>query len=359
MPLKLTTAAAAGAALLAIPVASALAMPTGCSLTPGAACANMDMHGESLVGMKMPGANMRSANLKGMDLRRMNLKGADMRGADLRGANMSGANMDGAKLGGAKMSGAKMNKVSMIRADLTGADLRNARVTKGKWMKANFTKAKIGGMHVYGTDMTGAMFKGTTTRSSGKGMTENGYTENQVGALFSGVNISRAQFDHANIQAAQFVNRTNVRWAESKFSDFTGSTFSDVTYMEDFGIRDSIFDSVHIQGNTWAPAFVSRTSFNNTTCVYANAVPVNRQIIGLSHTGLPSFNGQNASAQGQLTYDGWTIITPTYDFWFVYTVDNGNGVLQLNPVVPVATSAIGIGAAYAPGGCSIGNVNIG
>jgi hypothetical protein len=137
-------------------------------------------------------------------------------------------------------------------------------------------------------------------------------------------------------------------------SDFSSSEWIDAIYFETFGMRLSNMSNTRILGNTYAPAFVSYMNFDNMTCSY-NQVPANRQVFGATHSSNATFSGQNAKSQGQLTYGGWTIITSTYDFWWVYSALQTNGNGQGAQLVPAATSAANI--TQWPGGCTIQGVN--
>ena len=375
------------------------------------------MKGHNMAGADLSGADMRGMDLRDMNLTGAKLMGAKLDGADMSGADMSGADMDGASMAGMTMKdmmmvGTKMNHADMSRARIVGgnwrkakmmhakmprafvssvdfggvnlfgadmhgtsmngvrmrgakmvrANLKGSRIVRGDWSKADFRHARLNGLVAVDVVMRHANFTGASTvgprtvqpmviRTSGL---TRAATADSWG-YFSGVDFSYAQFTNASIMHAVFANRTAFRWAEMKNSDFSYSEWIDANYMETFGIRDSNMSNTRILGNMWAPAFVSRTNFDNMTCSYVN-VPVERQVWGATHSGLTgTFSGQNNRAQGQLTYRGWTIITPTYDFWFYYTVDNGNGILQF--YIPTATSAANWN--QWPGGCTIQGVTPG
>jgi hypothetical protein len=97
-------------------------------------------------------------------------------------------------------------------------------------------------------------------------------------------------------------------------------------------------------------------NFDNMTCSYVN-VPADRQVFGSadSVSSLRHFSGQNAHAQGQVSYGGWTIITPTYDFYFEYALRGADPNGGWDYYRKVASSAANIDSW--PGGCQVVGVN--
>ena len=376
------------------------------------------MKGHNMAGADLSGADMRGMDLRDMNLTGAKLMGAKLDGADMSGADMSGADMDGASMAGMTMKdmmmvGTKMNHADMSRARIVGgnwrkakmmhakmprafvssvdfggvnlfgadmhgtsmngvrmrgakmvrANLKGSRIVRGDWSKADFRHARLNGLVAVDVVMRHANFTGASTvgprtvqpmviRTSGL---TRAATADSWG-YFSGVDFSYAQFTNASIMHAVFANGSTFHFTEIRSSNFSYSMWIDASYMEQMGIRDSDLSNTRILGNTYAPAFVSRTNLDNMTCSLVN-VPIQNQVWGSTHSKYSGTlsSGWNNQTQGRLTYRGWTIITPTYSFWYAFTLDRGDGSPQYN--IPTATSAANWN--QWPGGCTIQGVTPG
>ena len=330
--------------LAALAVAAAIVPTAGaaeCAMKPGANCAGMDLRGH---------------NMNGMDLHGMNLAGANMSGMTLTGANMSGANMKGAN-----MRGMTMRKMTMKGADMTKANLTGSTIIGGNWSKAKMMHTKLGGIAVSKTNMSHVDFSHASNKVvRGADPTARRLPSTRASAsswgYFSGVNFDNTQWVNSSIQYAVFANRSSFHWAQMKNSDFSYSEWIDANYFETFGMRESNMSNTRILGNTWAPVFLGYMNFDNMTCSYVN-VPADRQVFGTADSVSPlkKFSGQNAQGTGQVSYSGWTIITPTYDFWFEFASRGAGTNPNWDYYRVVASSAAN--ANGWPGGCQIVGIN--
>ena len=330
--------------LAALAVAAAIVPTAGaadCAMKPGANCAGMDLRGH---------------NMNGMALHAMNLAGANMSGMTVTGANLAGANMKGAD-----MRGTTMRKMTMKGADMSKANLTGSTVIGGNWSKAKMMHSKLGGITVSKTNMSNVDFSHASNKFvRGANPTVRSFPSTRqaasAGSVFSGVNLSGAQFINTTMQNAMFVNSTRFQWTQMKHSNFSGSTFMDATFFETFSMRESNMSNTSILGTTWAPVFLGYMNFDNMTCNFVN-VPADRQVFGTadSDSSLLHFSGQNAQAQGQVSYGDWTIITPSYDWYFEYALRGADPNPNWDYYRVVSTSAAN--ASKWPGGCAIVGIN--
>ena len=262
---------------------------------------------------------------------------------------------------GTHMRGMTMRKMTMKGANMTKANLTGSTVIGGNWSKAKMMHTKLGGITVSKTNMSNVDFSHASNKFvRGANPTARSFPSTRqaasAGSVFSGVNLSGVQFINTTMQNAMFVNRSTFHWTEMKKSNFSGSTFMDANYFETFGMRESNMSNTSILGNTWAPVFLGYMNFDNMTCSFVN-VPADRQVFGTADSVSPlkKFSGQNAQAQGQVSYSGWTIITPTYDFWFEYASRGADPNPNWDYYRVVASSAANANAW--PGGCQIVGIN--
>jgi len=328
-----------------------------CTVAKNANCANQDMRH---LGHKMRFKDMSGANLAGADMRNMDLRGMNLSHADLHGAKMNGADLEGANMTGANMSGMVIRGAKMMHAMLHDTNLTRTAIIGGNWSYAKFMGARIAGIAIVHANMRHANFSGASTRnrlqtapvnySTAVPLTGLSSSSTWSNGYFSGNDFSYTQWVNADIHGAVFDQRNNFHWAEIKSSNFSGVYFINDNGLEKMGIINSNFSGARFLGNEYAPTFVTNTNFDNVVCTWVS-VPWDRQFIGAAHSTFITFAGQNAQAQGQVTFGGWTLITPTFDFYYVYASQNPDGSDGNRINIPVASSAVNTI------GCAIVGVN--
>ncbi|MGI9117292.1 MAG: pentapeptide repeat-containing protein, partial [Gaiellales bacterium] len=262
--------------------------------------------------------------------------GAKLDGANMSGTNMTGANMTGTTMKNMKMVGTKMMKANLSRVTIIG----------GNWSKAKLMHTKLNGIHVSKTNMSHVDFTGATNQAPKTRSLRTSTSWLWSGGVFSAVNLSWGVFLNTTLPNTTFTNRTNLQWATMENADFHNTVFADVVYFEATGILNSNLDDSRIVGNVYAPVFVTDSSFNNVRCGYYQ-VPSGRQVIGSVHVVPPlwstnPFTGQAANGNYLVTYGGWSLYAPNYDWGYKFSRTPGANSALGAPAFHAATGTANI-----------------
>lgn len=204
---------------------------------------DVDLSGESLVGLVASGAILRNANLSGCELRDAKLDGAMLAGARLDGAELTQADLSGADLVGASLVEAKLSKATLTDAVLDKAVMVRARLdeadlTKAEVRGANLSEVFAEGLVANEADFSGTVLRGlqargsklvearlTSADASGADLSECDLTNLRAsyGARFDGANLRKSTIDFGRFRDASMAD-VNLSFASLKRANFTGAS---------------------------------------------------------------------------------------------------------------------------------------
>ncbi|MEO0373080.1 MAG: pentapeptide repeat-containing protein [Cyanobacteria bacterium P01_A01_bin.17] len=205
----------------------------------GANLSSANLSGANLSSANLSSANLSSANLSGANLSRANLSSANLIEASLFSANLSRADLSGAYLINALLPKANLNKTNLSNAylekadlngaQLVGADLNHAHAPETNFIGAQLMAANLGGIHLSRSKLWGADLRGT----------------NLIGASFNNADLSSANLSGANLGAGYHHRASyfspQVETILDLGADVSGANLSRVNF-DMANIKDIIFN---------------------------------------------------------------------------------------------------------------------
>ena len=205
----------------------------------------------------------------------------------------TGANLRAANLEGANFKNSKIIDTNFYYANLADANLSNADLTGSSFYKANMnnvdlTNANLSHVQLYEADLTNAILVGVNLSHSNlcdfSSQHMNGITHLTSIGVFSGVDLTNANFNKADLRSVDFSNVT-LENTQFLFADLTGAEFSgkDLTSIN--------FGHANLSHTNLSNTILSHKNLYNTTLVGANLSNANLSGVDLSGRDLSGISG--------------------------------------------------------------------